>query len=87
MVIRGYVAYYMLVICTKYHSKWCRDWLRRSNRAYWMGVLRVPASLGTLFPVNHCFLIFLAGARVYRVSDYYGYSIGGRVVGGGRKLG
>ena len=50
-------------------------------------MLRVPASLGTLFPVNHCFLIFLVGARVQGGGDYYGYSIGGRVVGGGCELG
>ena len=30
---------------------------------------------------------FLSGCKVYGVSDHYGYSIGGRVVGGGRKLG
>ena len=61
--------------------------MRRPICAYWVGILRVPASLRMLFPMNHCFLIFLVGARVQGGGDYYGYSIGGRVVGGGRKLG
>ena len=61
--------------------------MRRPICGYWLSILREPASPGMLFPVHHCFLIFLVGGRVRGECDYGGHKIGGWVVKGGCKWG